>query len=280
LEYASTLQSHQTMWHLAASYLAECREYGEHYLRQLIRSRTIPSDQVAHKLVSVCDKFGLLEDKLAIYNNMGMQAIRKAGTGRVSYGSSVFWFSKAGNTRRLAQISNLILDKYENDEATLDDLDAVVDNVDDVNVCKELAFLCKYRDLRVAFEKMEELRVQSEIMQLEPTAESEEHLLGLRREGVEIVVGLLTTEFVPWRLRMSLLFDAMPLLKTGDQTLVISSQDTRQLMATLEEVALSHARDPNMAALSADQLSDIRQTLADCLRKAVAAEQAQQCEQA
>ncbi|RUP45641.1 hypothetical protein BC936DRAFT_147911 [Jimgerdemannia flammicorona] len=217
LEYASTLVAHPTLWRAGLDYFSTCPRMGRGHLIEAVMHVPIDTDRKAQKVLEVCKFYQLDEQYRAICRILAKKRQRQE-----RYGPAIAYYIKANEPKRVARISERLLEQYltTGEMSYVDVIDSVGQ---DVTFSDRLAFLARYREFHDLY-KAEKYH-----------------------EAGKLLVLLLTSNAAPKSFWPILLLDSVTLLE-GD-IVVFNVEDTYELMRCLEEIVLSHRKADYLAYL-------------------------------
>eukprot|EP00003_Mantamonas_plastica_P027023 TRINITY_DN5692_c0_g1_i1.p1 TRINITY_DN5692_c0_g1~~TRINITY_DN5692_c0_g1_i1.p1 ORF type:complete len:658 (+),score=163.89 TRINITY_DN5692_c0_g1_i1:40-1974(+) len=225
LEYANSLMTDASLWHLGIQYYGACGNVGRQYIQTMVSRQQPNSDKEARKLLVICEQYGLEDTATSIYRVMGR---RKMSLGR--YVDAIGWFLKANDVHRVNQAADYIL---------VNNLDVSDVQVLGAGISREhvlsstLAYLYQFSQFQ------NKLTMQE------------------WNEAGQILMNMLKEEQSPQKFWISLLKQAKDLMLTENNgAVVFGRDDTFKLMECLEDV-LTHHQSVGKE-LTDDELEEMR----------------------
>ncbi|XP_071489851.1 nuclear pore complex protein Nup85-like [Diadema antillarum] len=204
LEYASTLMSHNSLWHIVADYFDYCHQFGRHYLELFIERIPLQTERKALKVLKLCEDRNMQEQAQSICKVLGMRCYRQ---GRL--GSALSWCLRSHDPTFATYLADKFLTEYSL-KGGFTNID-LLDNLGaGMLLSDRLTFLGKYREFHRLYEQ------------------------GDFREAGALLLSLLRARLAPKQFWLTLLTDALPLLELDE--LVFSSAQTYELLQCHEEL--------------------------------------------
>ncbi|XP_037081199.1 nuclear pore complex protein Nup85-like [Pollicipes pollicipes] len=215
LEYGGALFAARPLWQLGAVYLDGCGPQGRARLALLLERLDPDSDRRARKIIEVAERRGLTEVASSVAQVMGRRALR-AG----QLGTALAWALRSDSTALASRLADTLVREYSGTGQF-----ASADFIDNLGACilksDRLMFLGKYREFHRLYEE------------------------GKMADAASLLVTLLTSQLAPKYFWMTLLLDAVPLLK-GEEV-VISSAQTYDLIGCVEQLRRAEKLDEDSA---------------------------------
>lgn len=211
LEYGASLMSHPSLWSIGGDYFMCSPNIGRGHLEKYIEKIPLDNERKALKLINLCDKYNLVEQKHGICKSMGMQSLR-----RRRLGVALSWCLRAKDE----VFASILTDHYLNhyiQTGTFMQCELIENLGSAMLLNNKLTFLGKYYEFH-------KLYVAKEF----PAAAS-------------LLVSLLTSSLAPKKFWMILLIDALPLLQ--HEEVIFSYEQTLELMQCLVELKLCNSGD-------------------------------------
>ena len=204
IEYSNSLITFDGLWQFGIDYLCHCLDSGLHYIELNLQRIAIKDETSAHKVIHLTNKLGLTHISRSVFKVLSRQWLSK---GRL--GSALFWAIRSEDSALTNHISDLFLIEY-NKTGEFPDEDILSNSGRFMLISDRLTFLAKYYEFH---QLLKENQLQS---------------------AAQLLVSLLISNIAPKFFIIRLLMDSLPLLET--QNIVFDSEQTTQLMASLEEI--------------------------------------------
>ncbi|KAI8815312.1 nucleoporin Nup85-like protein [Cladochytrium replicatum] len=213
--YADLLVTHPALWRVGLEYLTFCPQLGTGFMEEAVVRIKPDSPLKLRKLLSFCERHGLLDQKKEIHRTAGT---RKLKEGRL--GEAILHFAEAGEYKKVTLLVDRMLEEYVEtgslakaseilDGLPSSTLESVVSTSGD-----RMNFLINYRQFHALY-------------------------IGKQyQEAATLLVQLLNSATAPKWLSITLLVDALPLLVMDE--VLFGANDTFELMRCLEDVVISH----------------------------------------
>ncbi|EDQ87215.1 uncharacterized protein MONBRDRAFT_33392 [Monosiga brevicollis MX1] len=209
ISYALELAREDTLWPLAASYLASCGSVGQATLVEVLESRPQPSLSAVRKSMALARKHGLdiTAKRIAI-----CEAKRRQNSGQLDV--AVQYFFEAGDLDAVTRIADAMLRTYAA-TGELDPTDLAQRLGPAVLQSERLTFIAKYKEALALIAEMH------------------------YEQAANILINVLSkSTMAPRWLHLHVLLDMLPILEQPD--IVFDAEQTQTLMQCLQEVELSH----------------------------------------
>jgi nuclear pore complex protein Nup85 len=204
IEYANSLMTCQSLWQFGIEYLSHCLDNGLHYIELNLQRISFTNDLTAQKVIYFANKMGLNYISKSISKILSRRWLAKQ-----KLGLALFWAIRSEDPTLTNHIADIFLMQYDKsgqfpDEDILSNLGRLM------LISDRLTFLAKYYEFH-------QLKKECQL-----------------NSAAELLVSLLVSNIAPKFFIIKLLMDSLPLLET--QNLVLNSEQTCQLLASLEEM--------------------------------------------
>jgi Nup85 Nucleoporin len=313
-EYALTLMDNPTLWQMAVDYLETCPKHGRSYIKVLVTSQCIDNDFVAFKLLDICSRHGLEDEQRAICTQLGTKALKRG-----NYGTATYWFVRAKDVMRVSRICDDVLRQTleaqhaesnaanADANATIELIEAVVDNAGDITFSNDLIFLSKYHEMKLLLDEIKQKEADALALtsSMQDTSAHRDFAVRLRafedsklgatamqfhtgtadavastndlaiqcwemkRRVMEILVRIIDYGVAPRQYWLLLLLEVLPYLESTKDVPILSAQDTCKLMSCVEDITLSHQSERYTSLITPQQVDMIRLGLVRNFSRAV-----------
>jgi len=204
LEYATGLMSHESLWQVGVDYLDFCPVFGKPYLAEYIEHIPLDSERKAHKVLHMCQERDMSVQAQSICKVMGMKCLKQQ-----RLGSALSWFLKSKDATVIKQITDKFLNEYC-EQGKFSHLDLIDHLGPSMLITNSLTFLAKYREFHTLYDS------------------------GDLHSATTLLHSLISSRLAPKSFWMTLLYDALPLLKL--EKVFVNAQQTYEMMHCLEEL--------------------------------------------
>lgn len=204
VDYANSLMSNDSLWQFGIDYLTHCPDSGLNHIQLNLQRVPIINEISAQKVIHAANKLGFNHISKSVCKILSRKYLRSK-----RLGSALFWAVRSEDITLTTHMADLFLSEYRTTKQFPDE-DILSNLGPSMLISDRLTFLAKYYEFH---QLKKECKLQN---------------------AADLLVSLLSSRIAPKFFVGILLMDALPLLES--QTLVVSGEQTCQLLASLEDI--------------------------------------------